>query len=197
MVKLPEPKLKGNVSLEETLLKRRSVRDYAEVVLTLEEVSQLLWAGQGITESWGGRTAPSAGATYPLEMYLAVGNVQSLVPGIYKYSPKKHELVKLSAEDVRGKLADAALSQDFVKEAPIDIVIAAAYERTTWRYGDRGIRYVHIEVGHAAQNICLQAVALGLATVPVGAYHDDRVKTIIGMPANEVPLYILPVGRKP
>ncbi len=196
-VKLPEPRLKGTVSLEETLLKRRSVRDYADVALTLEEVSQLLWAGQGITDTRGGRTAPSAGATYPLEVYLVSGNVQSLAAGIYKYNPKKHELIKVSDGDVRAKLADAALVQTFVAAASIDIVIAAVYERTTWRYGDRGIRYVHIEVGHAAQNICLEAVALGLATVPVGAFHDDRVKSVLGLPANEVPIYILPVGRKP
>ena len=123
---------------------------------------------------------PSAGATYPLEVYLVSGNVQGLASGIYKYNPKKHELIKVIDGDAREKLANAALSQNFVKEAFADIIITAVYERTIWRYGDRGIRYVHIEAGHAAQNICLEVVALGLATVPVGAFHDDHVKSILG-----------------
>lgn len=196
-VKLPEPRLKSQVSIEETLLNRRSVRDFGNQALTLQEVSQLLWAGQGITTGWGGRTAPSAGALYPLEVYLVVGNVENLLPGVYKYKPERHELVGIKGEDMRKELAGAALGQTWVKEAAIDIVITAVYERTTWKYGDRGVRYVHIETGHAAQNICLQATALNLGAVTVGAFHDDRVKNILGMPENETPLYVIPVGRKP
>jgi len=193
---LPEPRLKSEVSLEETLFKRRSVREYAKLPLTLEDVSQLLWATQGLTTEWGGRTAPSAGALYPLEVYLVVGNVENLAPGVYKYKPERHELVKVGDDDVREELAKAALGQTWVKEGAIDIVIAAVYERTTRKYGDRGVRYVQMEAGHAAQNIYLQAAALNLGMVTVGAFYDDRVKEILGMPRNEVPLYVIPVGRK-
>lgn len=195
-LKLPEPRQKGEVSIEEALLKRRSIREYANLSLTLEDVSQLLWAAQGITAGWGGRTAPSAGALYPLELYLVSGSVENLAPGVYKYKPVKHELVKVKEEDVREKLAAAALGQTCVKEAAIDVVIVAIYERTTQKYGNRGIRYVHMEAGHAAQNICLQATALGLGTVTVGAFYDDQLKTILDMPNNEIPLYVIPVGKK-
>ena len=195
-LKLPEPRLKSEVSLEETLLHRRSVREYANVPLTIEDISQLLWAAQGITTEWGGRTAPSAGALYPLEVYLVVGNVENLAPGVYKYKPERHELVKVKDGDVRRELTKAALGQTWIKEGAIDIVIAAVYERTTKKYGDRGVRYVHMEAGHAAQNIYLQAVALNLSMVTVGAFYDDHVKDIMGMPEDEVPLYVIPVGRK-
>lgn len=194
-VPLPEPRLKSAVSLEETLLQRRSTREYADEALTLEEVSQLLWAAQGVTAEWGGRTAPSAGALYPLETYLAVGNVENLAPGVYKYKPERHELVKVKDDDVREELAKASLGQSWVKEGAIDIVIAAVYERTTRKYGDRGVRYVHMEAGHAAQNICLQATALDLGIVTVGAFYDDRVRETMGIPENETPLYVIPVGR--
>jgi len=195
-VELPEPRLKSGVSLEETLLTRRSVRKYRDLALTLADVSQLLWAAQGISTEWGGRTAPSAGATYPLEIYLVAGNVEALAAGVYKYHPQRHQLLKVGDKDVRGELAGAALNQTCVAEGAIDIVIAAIYERTTRKYGDRGVRYVHMEAGHAAQNIYLQAVALNLGTVVVGAFYDERVRDIIKMPENEVPLYLIPVGRK-
>jgi len=193
---LPEPRLRSEVSVEEALLKRRSVREYGNAPLTLEEVSQLLWAAQGITSEWGGRTAPSAGALYPLEVYIVVGNVENLSPGVYKYNPERHELIKVRDDDAREELAEAALSQVWVKEGAIDIVIAAVYGRTTKKYGDRGVRYVHMEAGHAAQNIYLQAATLDLGMVTVGAFHDDRVKEIMSMPEDEIPLYLIPVGRK-
>jgi len=195
-VTLPEPRLKSEVSLEETLLKRRSVREYANLPLTLDNVSQLLWSAQGITAEWGGRTAPSAGGLYPLEVYLVVGSVENLAPGVYKYRPERHDLVKVRDGDVREELANAALGQTWVKEGAVDIVIAAVYERTTKKYGDRGVRYVHMEAGHAAQNIYLQAAALNLGMVTVGAFYDDSVKDILGMAGNEAPLYVIPVGRK-
>lgn len=195
-VQLPDPRLKSEVSLEEALLKRRSIRKYANLPLTLEDVSQLLWAAQGITAEWGGRTAPSAGALYPLEVYLAVGNVENLAAGVYKYKSERHELVKVRDDDVRGELAEAALGQNFVMEAAIDIVIAAVYERTTKKYGDRGITYTHMEAGHAAQNIYLQATALDLGMVTIGAFYDDRVKDILGMLKNETPFYLIPVGKQ-
>ena len=164
--------------------------------MTLAELAQLLWAAQGITSHWGGRTAPSAGALYPLETYVAVGNVEGLSNGVYKYKPERHELSKLRDGDVRLELGDAALQQVYVSKAAIHIVIAAVYDRTTIKYGDRGIRYVHMEAGHAAQNICLQATALNLGVVPVGAFYDDQLKSILTMPDNEAPLYIIPVGKK-
>lgn len=196
VITLPAPKLKSEVSVEETLRQRRSIRDYSEEALTLAEVSQLLWAAQGVTAEWGGRTAPSAGALYPLEVYVTVGNVDELAPGVYKYRPDAHALVQVGDEDVRVELAEAALGQTWVEEGAIDIVISAVCERTTTKYGDRGVRYVHMEAGHAAQNICLQATALGLGVVTVGAFYDDQVKDVVAMLEDEVPLYIIPVGRK-
>jgi SagB-type dehydrogenase family enzyme len=195
-ITLPEPRFESQVSLEETLLGRRSVREYADLPLSLEDVSQLLWAAQGITSDWGGRTAPSAGALYPLEVYLVVGSVDDLGVGVYKYQPQEHALFRVGDGDVRAELASAALGQSFVDEAAVDIVIGAVYERTTRKYGDRGVRYVHMEAGHAAQNIYLEAVALDLGTVTIGAFSDELVMDILDMPESEVPLYIMPVGRK-
>ncbi len=194
---LPKPMFNSGTSVEEALLKRRSVREYASVPLTLAEVSQLLWAAQGMTSESGGRAAPSAGALYPLEVYLAVGNVQGLAPAVYKYRPGRHELVKIKDGDVRAGLSDAAVGQSCVKEGAIDMVIAAVYERTTRKYGERGVRYVHMEAGHAAQNIYLQAASLGLGVVTVGAIDDSRVKSVVGMSDDEMPLYVVPVGGVP
>jgi len=194
-IKLPEPQTKGKISLEENLQNRRSVRDYIAEPLTLPEVSQLLWAAQGQTSEWGGRTAPSAGALYPLETYLVAGNVSDLPSGIYRYNPEKHELLIIKDGDFRERLADASLGQGSVREGAINIVISAIYERTTGKYGDRGIRYVHMEAGHAAQNICLQATALNLGAVTIGAFNDNEIKNITGMADNEYPLYVIPVGK--
>jgi len=195
-IKLPEPRTNSDFSLEQTLLERRSVRDYADAPLKLEEVSQLLWAAQGVTSGWGGRTAPSAGGLYPLELYVVVGKVEGLTEGIYKYRPDGHGLAKVADGDQRSKLAEAALGQEWVEEAAIDIVMTAVYKRTTLKYGERGIRYVHMEAGHAAQNLYLQAAALGLGMVSIGAFYDDQVSEILGLPGDETPLYVIPVGRK-
>ncbi len=182
-------------SLEELLQQRRSVREYTDASLTRDEVMKLLWAGQGITSDRGFRTAPSAGALYPLEIYLVAGNVDELAPGIYKYSPVKNDLTLVKEGDVRAGLAAASLGQRSVADGAIDIVIAAVYERTTVKYGVRGERFVHIEVGHAAQNICLKATALGLGLVTIGAFDDAEVAKIVGMAQDESPLYVIPVGR--
>ncbi len=195
-MKLADPRYDSDVSLEQSLLQRRSVRSYSGGALTLQEVSQLLWAAQGITDPNGLRTAPSAGALYPLELYVVAGNVQNLPPGVYRYEPAGHRLVKTIDGDRRAGLADAALGQRFVKEGAVAFVFSAVYERTTGKYGDRGIRYVHMEVGHAAQNLCLEAVAMGLGAVTVGAFHDEQVSAQLDLPGNEQPLYIVPVGRK-
>lgn len=195
-IKLPEPGNDSPTSIEQALLKRRSVRDYKDEPLTLTEVSQLLWAAQGITDPRGFRTAPSAGALYPLEVYVVVGNVNNLSDGIYRYKPHVHELERILEGDKRAELCIAALGQSSVKDGAIAIVFSAVYERTTQKYGERGIRYVHIEVGHSAQNVYLQAVSLDLGTVVIGAFQDDAVKIITNMPDEEHPLYIMPVGRK-
>jgi len=196
IIKLPKPRLSSTVSVEEALLKRRSIRNFKKEPLTLSEVSQLLWSAQGITEeSMGLRTAPSAGALYPIEIYIVVGNVINLPPGIYKYNPKNHELVLIMKGDKRKELAISALGQKWIEEGAIVIVISAVYERTTSKYGERGIRYVHMEAGHVSQNIYLQAVALNLGTVAVGAFYDEEVKKLINMQKNENPLYLMPVGR--
>jgi len=195
-IKLPEPRYDSNVSIEEALLKRRSIREYTGEPLTLQEVSQLLWAAQGITDPKGFRTAPSAGALYPLEVYVVVGGVKNLTEGVYKYKPQEHELIKVLDGDKREELTKAALGQAWVKEAAINIVITAVYERTTVKYGDRGIRYVHVETGHAAQNLCLQATAMDLGTVTVGAFYDEQVKDVLSLPKDGQPLYIIPVGKK-
>jgi SagB-type dehydrogenase family enzyme len=196
VIKLPEPKYTGNMSIEEVLHTRRSIRDYKEEPLIRSEISQLLWAAQGITDTKGYRTAPSAGALYPLELYIAAGNVNDLPQGTYRYEPKGHELVKIAAGDKRNELSSAASSQYWIKDCAVIVVFAAVYERTTKKYGERGNRYVHMEVGHAAQNVYLQAHSLGLGTVVVGAFNDNEVKQIMNMTDEEQPLCIMPVGRK-
>jgi len=196
VINLPEPQYDSDVSIEQSLLNRRSIRSYTGEPLTLQEVSQLLWAAQGITDPGGFRTAPSAGALYPLELYLVAGDVEDLTSGVYRYEPDGHQLSRIIDGDKRAKLADAALAQSWVKEGAISIVFTAVYGRTTVKYGDRGIRYVHMEVGHAAQNLCLQATAMGLGAVTVGAFHDEQVTELLNLPGNEQPLYIIPVGRR-
>jgi SagB-type dehydrogenase family enzyme len=196
IVTLPEPRYDSDVSIEQTLLSRRSIRSFADEPLTLQEVSQLLWAAQGITDSLGRRTAPSAGALYPLEIYAVAGNVKNLSSGVYKYEPEKHQLVRVMDGDMRDELANAALGQSSVRGGAVAFVITAVYERTTVKYGDRGIRYVHIEVGHAAENLCLQATAMDLGAVTVGSFDDEQVAAVLNLPEDEQPLYIIPVGRK-
>lgn len=197
-IRLPEPRYDSAISIEKALLQRRSIRNYAVKSLTLAEVSQLLWAAQGITEAGEGlRTAPSAGALYPLEVYVAAGNVQDLAPGLYRYRPRAHDLQKVSGGDLRQALRSAALGQDCVEEGAAVFVISAVFERTARKYGDRSSRYVHMEAGHAAQNIFLQATALNLGTVVVGAFRDEAVKRAMNLPAEEEPLYLMPVGYPP
>lgn len=193
-VTLPSPQHDGRMSLEKCLATRRSVRHFSRGPLPLRHVAQILWAAQGITSSAGYRTAPSAGALYPLEVYLAAGSVADLAPGVYHYLPVPHELEQIHNRDVRAVLTEDALGQSAVNYGAVVLAIAAVYERTTGKYGRRGIQYVHLDAGHAAQNICLQATALGLGTVPIGAFHDDRVVKTLRLPAKEVPLYLLPLG---
>jgi SagB-type dehydrogenase family enzyme len=188
-IELPAPRTDGDLSLEEALAARRSIRDFTPEELTLEEISQLLWAAQGITASWGGRTAPSAGALYPLEVYVATSD------GLSRYLPEGHRAESISTADVREALAEAALGQAAVAEAPAVFVITAVPARTEAKYGGRAERYVHMEAGHVAQNVLLQAVALGLGSVPTGAFADEEVARVLELPPGEVPLYLVPVGH--
>ncbi|MCL6430311.1 MAG: SagB/ThcOx family dehydrogenase [Anaerolineae bacterium] len=187
---LPPPQTSGRVPLEEVLLRRRSVRQFEEEPLTQEQISQLLWAAQGLTDPRGFRTAPSAGALYPLELYLAMAE------GAFRYTPSAHALQEIASEDRRPDLWRAALRQEAVRQAPAVFVLAAVYERTSAKYGaERSPRYVHLEAGHAAQNLLLQAVAIGLGGVPIGAFDDEAVQAALGLALEEKPLYIIPIGR--
>jgi SagB-type dehydrogenase family enzyme len=195
LIPLPEPKITGGVSVEEAIAGRRSVREYADTPLELSELSQLLWAAQGVTDPSGLRAAPSAGALYPLEISIACGNVNGLVPGVYQYHPGSHAVKRVIDRDVREDLFTSALGQPSIRDAPAVIIIAADYQRTTGKYGERGVRYVHMEAGHAAENIYLQAYALGIGTVAIGAFDDSGIASVLGLPGNQTPLYLMPVGK--
>lgn len=192
---LPEPSPAGDISLEESLRRRRSGREYAARPLTLTELGQLLWAAQGITSEEGGRTAPSAGALYPLEVFAVTRDVEGIDPGVWRYEPEEHRLRAVRAGERTAELAAASLDQEWVSDAPASIVIAGVSERTTVEYGERGERYVVLEAGHAAQNLVLQATVLGLAAVTVGAFDDAEVQQVLGLAENEEPLYVVPVGH--
>ncbi|MEJ2361620.1 MAG: SagB/ThcOx family dehydrogenase [Gammaproteobacteria bacterium] len=195
-IQLPAPGLSGQQSLEALLQRRHSVREYSDQALTLAQLGQLLWAAQGITHGSGYRTAPSAGALYPLELYAVVSHVTGLSKGIYHYQPGGHALVKTEDGDIRNDLAEAALSQASVAQAPVVIVFTAVLARTEKKYGPRAQRYVDIEVGHAAENLFLQAGALGLGTVDVGAFDDEGVARVLQLPPDRNPLLLMPVGRQ-
>lgn len=189
-VALPTPRTQGPISVEETMLKRRSVREFKDTPLTLAEIGQLLWAAQGITHPAGLRTAPSAGALYPLEVYAVTREAT------YHYDPHAHQLVVHARGDLRAPLYTVALMQDSILHAPLTIVITAVYARTSKKYGEeRTPRYVALEVGHAAQNVLLQAVALNLGAVPIGAFLDDQVQQVLSLPRDHQPLYLIPVGH--
>jgi len=199
-VELPSPKLRGEMSVEEAISRRRSRRKYSGEPIKVEELSNLLWAAQGITDPVNKfRAAPSAGATYPLEVYVALGKggVEELGEGVYHYDPFEHVLEKLIEGDLSEELCSAAVDQPCVREAPINIILTSIYERTKERYGERGTRYVHIEAGHVGENIYLQAESLSLGTVVIGAFHDEWIQRLLNLPENQKPLYIIPVGRPP
>jgi SagB-type dehydrogenase family enzyme len=187
---LPPPRKDGPLSVEAAIARRRSIRDFARTPIPLEAISQLLWSAGGITAQGWFRAAPSAGACYPLEVYLACEQ------GLFHYVPQHHSLAKVRSEDIRQALSDAAHGQEFVAAAAVSIIFAAVYERTTSRYGERGIRYVHMDVGHAAENVQLHAEALGLGSCPVGAFDDKAVEDVLRLPPDQKPIYIVPVGVK-
>jgi len=186
-IKLPKPILEGNKSLEECIYERESVRKYEDKAIEIEKISQILWAAQG--KKGQKRMVPSAGATYPLEIYVALKD-----KGYFHYDFKNHALELVTEKTIGKKLAVESWNQEFIEEAYLNILICADYSRTTKRYGERGIRYVYMEVGHCAQNIHLEAIALGLVSVPIGAFQDKNVKKVMQLPANIDPLYIIPIG---
>jgi SagB-type dehydrogenase family enzyme len=194
-VTLPKLRYESKTSVEQTLLKRRSVREFRDAPLALDDLGQLLWAAQGITDRAGLRTAPSAGALYPLEVYACAGNVQGLPTGLYRYIPREHALLQVASGDRRPVLGRAAYDQPSIAEAPAVLALCAVYERVTGKYGERGLRYVHMEAGHAAQNVYLQVVSLHLGTVVLGAFDDARVAETLALGSEEQPLYLMPIGR--
>ena len=194
-VPLPKPSVQGSVSIEQALTRRRSIRRFDPAPLSPRSLSQLVWAAQGVTDERGLRTAPSAGALYPLEVYVVPGAVSGLAPGVYHYDPKRHRLARTAVGEFRDRLAAAAYGQDWIADAPAVLVLAADHDRTLRKYGSRASRYVHMEVGHAAQNVYLQAEGLALGTCFVGAFSDEAIKELLGLPADLAPLGLMPVGK--
>lgn len=195
-IALSVPDIASGPTLLAAIDTRRSARAFADGALSLDDVSHLCWAAQGVTNREGLRAAPSAGALYPLECYVSAGAVNGVPTGLYHYLPDGHKLRLVGEGDRRTALADAALGQEWVADAAAVLILTAAYRRTTSNYGARGERYVHIEVGHAGQNIYLTAGALGLGTVMVGAFDDDRVRGALDLPRDQTPLAIMPVGPR-
>lgn len=194
---LPKPRLIGDVSVEEAIKHRRTIRSYLSKPLTTEQLSQIFWAAQGITEDRGyKRSAPSGGALYPMDIYAVVGDngVQGLKAGIYHYDPNKHAALLVAEGDFRTDVARASFSQMWMARAPLNLVITSEYGRITSKYGSRGERYAMIEAGHIGQNIFLQAEALGLRAGIVGAFYDKDVIRIMRINRSHEPLLILPVG---
>ncbi len=190
LIPLPPPQIVGVRSLQEVLALRRSVREFTPRPLTTTEIGQLLWAAQGVTDRDGRRTAPSAGGLYPLELYAVTSD------GLFHYVPERHALLRAVEADLRAELQAAAYGQAAVGGAPLVIAITGVVARTAVRYGqDRAQRYVQLEAGHVAQNLLLQAVALGLGAVPIGAFDDARVQAVLRLPGGEFPLYLLPIGQ--
>ncbi len=189
LISLPSPQTRGGMPLNEAMAKRESVRHFSGAPLQPEEISQIMWAAQGISRGRSARTVPSAGALYPLELYLAAGD------GVYHYLPAGNGLERTSGDNVLQSLSAAALGQAAVRKAPAVVIITAVYERIGRKYGARGNRYVEIEAGHAAQNVLLTAVSLGLGAVPIGAFQDARVQEVLGLPPDHRPLYLIPVGH--
>ena len=197
-VRLPQPRKEGRLSVEAAIARRRSCREFTEAPLTRQQVGQVSWAAQGVTGQGGRKRAvPSAGATYPLSIFLAVGEkgVNGISTGVYRYRPDEHQLEAHASRDVRREVARAALGQSFLAQAPVVVLIAANYARTARRYGDRARRYVHMEAGHASENIYLQAEAEGLCTVAVGAFNDEQVSEVFNLPEQFAPLYLMPIGH--
>ena len=202
---LPPPITDGKMSLEYVLAHRRSQRHLTGQAISAEQLGQLLWSAYGVTSPQpykpltrgGFRTAPSAGGSYPLEVDVIIGNVEGIEPGVYRYVSEAHKIVRRMDKDIRAEMCAAALGQAFVKEAPITIVYSGIYERTTKKYGERGLtRYVWLDAGHSTENVCLQVEALGLGACVVGAFNDEQVAELMQYSGEEVPMYMVAVGHR-
>ncbi|HNU35041.1 MAG TPA: SagB/ThcOx family dehydrogenase [Methanomassiliicoccales archaeon] len=195
---LPEAK-RSEVSLDALLRGRHSVRLFSEEAVSMEDLSSLLWSCDGITRRERGyefRTAPSAGALYPVETYVAVNNVEGAAPGIYHYSVKHHALEQIRKGHLGEELARAALDQGMCASAPLVFIWTAVFERSRWKYGERAYRYVYLDAGHMAQNLALAAVSLGLGSCQIAATFDDEVNELLGVDGEEESvLYMGVVGR--
>jgi len=198
-ISLPKPKTKGPVSVEEAIKNRKSIRRYTKSPLTIEEISQLLWSAGGVTcdgITGATRSFPSAGGCYPQKIYIAIGNVKKIEPGLYFYNWKDHSISLITKGDIRSSLATACWQQSMITNAPINIIFTGITEKTTKRYGERGERYICMDTGHAGQNVSLQAESLKLGSVIIGAFNDNKVKNVLNLKEGEEPLYIIPIGRK-
>jgi SagB-type dehydrogenase family enzyme len=197
-VKLPPPVKTGGMSLAEALEVRRTVRRFASRPLDLAQVSQLLWSAGGASDPRGLRTAPSAGATYPLDLYLVVGErgVKDLPAGVYHYQVEAHALALVATGDARAAVVRASLHQSWMAEAPVMVLITGEYRRCSARYGERGVRYTHMESGNVSQNLFLAAEALGLGAGIVGAFKDKSLAQAVKLPPAHEPLLVMPVGYK-
>ncbi len=188
-IELPKPNAQGSISLEQTIGNRKSVRSFTKQTLSLEQIGQLLWSGQGLRDALGQRTVPSAGALYPLELYMVIED------GVYHYIPKGQRMEPHVQGDMRSSLSSAALGQECVAQAPATLLLTAVFSRIETKYGkERSPQYVYLEAGHAAQNILLQATALGLDGVPVGAFYEEQVSKVLQLPQAHYPLYLIPLG---
>lgn len=198
-VKLHQPQVDGKISLERAIKNRRTYRAFMSDPLSQGELSQLLWAAYGITEDRGyKRAAPSAGALYPMDLYAVAGTggVKELEAGTYHYDPVEHAISRVLEGDMRVDLARASLSQMWMATAPLNLVITVEFRRIRVKYHERGDRYALMEAGHIAQNIFLQAEALGLGAGIVGAFHDEDVRKVLEIPREHEPLLIMPVGHR-
>ena len=200
---LPVPDFKGSRPFEEVLSQRRSRRSFSGSAVSVEEISQILWAANGLSEAPDHpqrgrelRTAPSAGATYPLEVYLLAGNITGIDPGVYRHRPSGHSLIMVNNRDIKTEMASAAFDQDMIETAPACLFFSSVYDRSTKVYGRRGSeRYICMDLGHAAQNVYLQAEALHLGTCAIGAFNDHAAARLMQLADHETPLYIMPIGR--
>ncbi|TMT81616.1 SagB/ThcOx family dehydrogenase [Haloterrigena sp. H1] len=201
-IELPDPDMDGSISVERAIATRESRRSFARTPIELEAVSQLLWAAQGQTHVRDGvelRAAPSAGATYPLTVFLEVApnGSEELEPGVYRYDQQRHALERELETAVHDDLTTASHDQVVIADAPMTIVVTADDDRTKRQYPDHGERYVHMEAGHVAENVHLVCESRGLNTCPVGAFTDTAVAAALSLPTRLAALYLLPVGHRP
>lgn len=194
---LPDPRDQTGMSVEEAITRRRSKRDYSDEPLSQPELSSLLYAAAGLTDPDRAlRAAPSAGALYPIEIYLVVNHVSGVAPGLFHYNVPEHALERLQTGDLRTEIVLAGAGQEMLGQAAVCVVLSAVFQRTRWKYRERAYRYILLEAGHIGQNLYLAAISLGLGTCAVGAFHDDRLNDLVGLDGEEeAALYILPVGK--